>query len=841
MRTQTQTQSQPRYSRGVSLLEVLFAVVILSIALLATARLHAMVTLDGSFSKMRGAAANLAQEKLDDLRTFTLLYNDPATTADECAGDVYCFTDMANDAGGKQDSAGVTLLPSGSVTMGTTANTTYNRTWTVANYYVCAAGVAPSTTNCTTPYATKPYPDFKVVTVTVSWTDERNVSQNVVLTGTIFAFSPGLLGRMVTASSGGSGPIINKPPANTLGGAPINNGDGTVTESSKLDPDISVSTNGANVSFDTITTFGDVVIRRDEYTTTPCECSFNGTGEGRVASRMVWNDNVQELQNKVGELVSGKVVGTPLGGQPALCDTCCRDHHDVGGSSQPKYDPDRPASEYIGTESSGNHKHYWYTACVSGTTGSNTGCTAANKNPANGYAVVNAGAYLESCRFKRVNGYQRLWQDWREIKMTVMPDNYLDTPSQATAYQNRLEAEVKSAIIVDSGGSALTTFPALDGRDFTMSQGAAKQLLGRVLYVDRVFQADAPTALDTVYYSKLNALFAADSTSWLYLAPYAETNSTLLIDWSSQNANKVTVTREPLTDISDINNAYFNSYSRGRVTAVAEGSSQITATARRHNSGLTGGVNVNSPSYGISPYDNTSPLSDFITVTVGSVVTSGVAVNGTFARANGSATAIPGMTAVGATCTVGTAWIANAVAYSCTVSAGATSVVLTYTAPTGYQWRVGTDSLQALPRTLDLGAVTSGQTLPQMNIYGPTMTVYGKLYVSSLASGHVAITTSTGQTCGEPNSDSVVTCTGVPLSSTGGWSGTLTLSNLSNCNPGGSAPCTYKLQEGATVSDVNSCNSSTTTSKSTGTLTNSPAGSDIGTLGSPTGFTFCAK
>lgn len=780
--------TQRKFNRGFSLLEVLFAVIILAVALLATARLHAMVTQDGSFAKARGIAANLAQEKLDDIKSFAVLYNNPDTVPNECAAPTYCYSEIANNAGGTENGDGTLALISGDITVG---NTSYNRTWEVTDYYNCTVAGAASTANCALPNA-KPYPDFKAVMLTVKWSDEKGAEQIVKMQTAIYASDPGSQVRIAASSSGG-GPKVSYTPIGVPDAVPvpINTGGTKFKESSKPVPDVISNGTAAEVSFDAVSYVnngagGYDTTEREEFTTASCECSFDSTASAYTPSRMIWNGS--SLEAKVGEQVS-KPIGTAASGQSDFCTACCKDHHDVGGfagTAQPKYDPDRPGVEYA---ANGDHKHYWYSKCVAGTLGKTTGCNAADKDPALfGYSVVDSGAYLDSCRFKRVNGLWRLWQDWRQVKMTVMPYDFLPVTANLNAYVDVIEAVVEKTVRTDSSIGTLPTIPALTGRDFSfIAAGETKQLLGRAVFVDRVYKEDAPTELDTDYYTSLVAKVDA-SSDWLHLVPFYEANLTLLIDWSSAASTKATVTSQAIVDISDVSSGYYSSYSRGKVTAVAGGTAVITAKARLHNTGVTGGINTSSPSYGIGVYDNTVTTSttDSITVTVPSSPTN-VGINGKLIRANSSVT-FTTLSVSGATCTLGSA-IGNELPYSCTTVSG-TNVTLAYAGPSGYGFSSATQAL---------GVVTTPTTAGNVTVYGPTVKISGsKTATSSSGSKIIGVTGTNGITCTVPGSGASYECN--VARGTGGYTGVLTITG----NKPFVTPSTYSFsgQQADAVVDV---------------------------------------
>ncbi len=156
--------------KGVGLVEVLVVMLVASIGLLAHVRFQKTAFREAGLSAAHIVATELAVEKIDDLRSFSVLQ----TTTGQRA-----FQDIATDAGG--------ILPAGSVTAG---NQVFNRSWVVTNWYYTTSGVAPSTSVPTG----SPLPSLKQVVVTLSWTDISNEIQTYSLASLIAGIDPRVAG-----------------------------------------------------------------------------------------------------------------------------------------------------------------------------------------------------------------------------------------------------------------------------------------------------------------------------------------------------------------------------------------------------------------------------------------------------------------------------------------------------------------------------------------------------------------------------------------------------------------------------------------------------------------------
>lgn len=753
--------------RGFTIIEALFSSIVLGIGLLALAGFHAVALQDGTAVKMRTVATNLAQEKLDDLKSFSRLFDD--TNLDEngdgvnnndCGNGTFCYTEIASNAGGQEHSDGTLKLPQGNA--GTYSNTAYTREWSVVCYSETASGAPTVNADCTDA-------DFKKVTVTIKWYDNKGVLQSASLQAVIYGIDPARIARATAALAPGPGPKVSYTPVGVPDAVPvpINTGGSKYKETSKPLPEVSQSGDGINVSFTTVVYTGSGTYKREsqeDVSTVTCECQFvSGTNNGYTPARKVWNGYALEVQP--GSQVS-KTTGQPLGNNPpSNCDVCCRDHHDFTSSAYPKYDPQRPVDDYT----SGDHKHYWYTNCVTAGAGE-ANCTNNSKdaslNSGTPFTAVTSGAYLESCRLQRVDGIWRVMQDWRLRKVTVLPYDYLTNNTNLTNYINVVEDVVENAVKVDSGASGVTV-GTLSGRDLpSMESGDDPvQLLSRAIYVDTIYGAeDDPDTgdnelylPDSTYYTALLAAITASQSAgnsdWLENASFYEANLTLLFDWTSSNTSIATVSSQEISAIYDPANNYYGSFSRGSVaiqSGATAGSSVITAKARISNSGVTGGVNRNSgyiagQSFGTDNHDNlsTNTLTDSITV---SRVAGGtnVTITGKILKGNSSVNvsttsplSVTANTKDGTSGTVVNACgrVTNADAsawyYSCTVSSGWEGTLSFTSTSNVYTFGNNTDT------SYTTGEFTASSDVAISNVvaYGGTAAIRGRIYTVEQTGG----------------------------------------------------------------------------------------------------------
>lgn len=173
------------HQAGFSLLEVLITLIVLGIGLISLAKFQGTVLQDNDLAKARAIAVQLAEEKIEDLRSYQeIITIDPVTLAvlTSCTTGTIRYGCIATNQGGS--------IGSGIVTV---SAIDYNRTWTVDDY--CYA--SPNSGASTTAACKYEYPDYKLVTVTVAWTDQDNIPRNIALKTIISAVDPAKSGRVL--------------------------------------------------------------------------------------------------------------------------------------------------------------------------------------------------------------------------------------------------------------------------------------------------------------------------------------------------------------------------------------------------------------------------------------------------------------------------------------------------------------------------------------------------------------------------------------------------------------------------------------------------------------------
>lgn len=643
---------------GFGLLDVLIAVLVLAVGILSLGGLHSMIIKSSGASKARSAASILAQEKLDDLVAYEQLLAGGNGT--------FGFNEIANDAGGAENADGTLMLPSGSITVG---NTTYNRAWTVQNYYFCSNNSAPSTTNGCSAIN----PNFKLITMTITWTDSDNTARTLNLQSTVAAISPAATAQGAT-SGDRQGPTVTYTPGVAPEVIPIGLGDDTVKEATKPTPDITQHGTSTITSFDEIT-YNNVLNtkRRDNFFTVNCVCEQEGVPASSEPKGYLPTTFDGEQYVIPASTSSSKRTGTTYrqgqsGEQPALCDICCRDHHDLAtpSSSTPSsfdsvYDPFRPLSDY---HSSGDHKHYYV----------NNSGTVIDANDA-------GSQYFEACRMVLVGGSPWVLQDWKLETHQIMPSSYL--ASNVSTYTTYITTFIEEFLSSSDASSTSATYPlatpdmsansavvtALASLPTTATMNVAdtSQYVGRGLYIDYMSPELRKTIRCKIDPSLESGCPNTVAENYLPYVPFHEVNLTKISEWTPTTGTIATVLSTPIAQGNE------TSYNRGLVTAVSAGGPvNIISSIGKSNTGL-------SMSHFLDPDDLTA-ITDQIAVTVSGTVTpppDSYSVAGSISISGGVGVNESNISISGSCTKVSTGSGSNATySYSCTLASGSGSLVV---------------------------------------------------------------------------------------------------------------------------------------------------------------------
>ena len=670
-----------RRQRGLSLVEVFVALLILSVGLIALAKLQVDLVRGGSDSRARAAALAVAEAKLEDLRTFSLKQAAPGVTWPVAANQPVAWSMIADNAGGR--------IASGALTQ---AGVQYNVSWTATQQ---------STDGPVAGGGNQSF--FADVAVNVSWTGPDDVPQTVTLAASIPDTPPTLTALASMPITGGDGPQLLHTPgeAPEVIAVPIDVGGSTRRETSKPLPTVKKTADSTMVTFEVVNYNASTlaVQRKEDFATINCRCAFASTGAARTPAKVVVSGNL--LRDQPGKIVT-KTIGIPANAQqPPLCNICCRDHHDVtDGGVDYRYNP----------EANSNHAHYLKTDL-------NT--------------VVNSGNYDEACRLKRVNGIFQVFEDWNLRTLTVLPKTDLELG--APKADDYIQA-VQDFVIAYANAKANNGTPPTS-LTFTPSDGAldpnAKQWLARAIYID-----DMPSDLLTRIDAILDDGDTSNDASVLSLVPFYEVHLTKLADWISRDTAK-TKAKATSNAVPDQNNVVDDGtldgagsvYSRGLAqpqTGATTGDTLIIATARNYNTGITNTLPINTTedeghpvSQTVTPgpyyYSTTDPEGSpaehkdgSITVSVGG----GISISGAFQKATGSPKAPaankinPPTGTNGASCQSTSASGTVGEGYSCSVPANWTGSI-TFSSSQGYSFCLNDNGGVGTPCTALPGGVWS--------------------------------------------------------------------------------------------------------------------------------------
>jgi len=575
------SNSKRRTDRGFTLIEVLVGIVIFALGMMALAQLQGSLAKNSSDANARTIASNIAEEVIEDARTFQQIDSDGVNDA---------FNDIVD---------GTTTVQRGGIN--------YTVVRDVTDYYYTGGTPPFSSTKPSSAGAA----DFKLLELSVSWNTGQRLQidgSNSTTTGAMGSGAIELTDIISSITSPSGGKVSLSNPSSTLYAPPVDYnpgenpdiisiqlGQNKFKESTTPLPDVIRADELVETRFDVVTysqdDAGATFLRREEFRAVSCECTLHaadGDGEGGLRPT-VWDGNVYTE----GEYVA-KPWGEPANNQQSdFCDICCRDHHDggtgtedqAGDPGRARYNPFRSSADYHTSGSfSGDHKHY-------------------NRDN-NGYLQIadsEGDTYVEACRMVRKDGFFRIAQDLRQEGLNAFPANYLDEESEVDIYSDYVtdvvleyvdsvawdNYEISPPQLTEAASmSTPLIFPAstyATASRMTAATLSEQQLRSRGIYIDYMSDdlRDLIDCLETTN-GDGSACDSPNVSTALEVIPFYDVQLTWLSRWNeTPNNNPVDVSNEAVKDN--------NSHSRGMAKLGAGfGYSTVNSEVHKGNLGLTG-------------------------------------------------------------------------------------------------------------------------------------------------------------------------------------------------------------------------------------------------------------
>ncbi|BCT91636.1 hypothetical protein LYSHEL_06600 [Lysobacter helvus] len=720
-------------SEGFSLLEVLIAIVVLSVGLLALAALQGSLSRASSEAKVRGRVAAMLAGRMDELRSGGyggLTPEGAATPVTSTTGDCDPATPDATDW---------IDCTRAQAALGSLTTTQRVDTWYGASTFATPAPALGS--------QDPRVAQFKRITLTAAWTDATNGAHSMAITSDVSAMA--LTNNIIVPPDpigvGGTGPIVRTRDPATAGVIPIALSTESTSATTNPVPEL-VGQTGNQIIGTRFTVLNYtppfassvVVQKRFENEVVKCKCKYGAGGNNlpeifRTAQwPAIWTGDRYDVHvpDTAAAAPGQSLASGPKNGvdQSALCQECCRDHHDTTSTTDVKFDPERD---------DGSVAKY-------------------DLNNSNALVIVNNtnnGDYVDSCRLVRIDGFWRTASDlyarqFGLLETETVSGETAKTGVPTTAAVNLYTNFVKSFLAQYTGSSGLpptdaqAAFTANTAFDVptvvaipTASNTDYRYMHGRALYVDHLEQKarDALTKAlaDTGTRGECPTGTAAEDCVMPHL-PFVTANLTEIAKWTASNTAILTINSGNLLSTTPAQP------SGGRTIGKANGAANNLASIRRSNSGAA--VNsVQANIAGVDPNDDTQTYADQQPFTVGggpSGATFDVRVTGGSGTpfvfftlgtdtdreclkpagadhhcVTSSGTVLP----QSGTVRVSNYWYENTTSQSVTATCGTRSATDTLAVPTFHNYVVSSASVNAVAGTIGLplndGKITESTTI----------------------------------------------------------------------------------------------------------------------------------
>jgi hypothetical protein len=350
---------------------------------------------------------------------------------------------------------------------------------------------------------------------------------------------------------------------------------------------------------------GSVIIqKRFDNEVVKCKCKYGAGGNNlpeiyRTAMwPAVWTGEGYEVATPNGNpaapgqsLDSGPKSGVD---QSALCQECCRDHHDTGVSGQVRFDPERTGTQKYDVN--------------------NQGVLTAAPN-------TNNSDYVDSCRLVRIDGFWRTSADLYERQYglletqpvaNVAAKSGLPTTAAVTNYTNYVKAFLRSyngtsATPTTDGQAAFNgASPSFDVPTIVIASASNtdyRYLHGRGLYVDYLEQKARQKLTDVLADTGPQGLCPQGSNAEdcvMPFLPFTTANLTEIAQWTAVDPAVITVNSGNLLSLNPLQP------SGGRTIGKANGTTTNQTQMRRSNSGVAVNSTLTNIK-GVDPADNGDP------------------------------------------------------------------------------------------------------------------------------------------------------------------------------------------------------------------------------------------
>lgn len=579
----------PASSRGMTLLDVILAIVIFVVGMLALASLQGNLTRASSDAKTRTVGSNIAEELIEGMRTIEEIQ---IPTGGTCETDLVAM--VAQNIYQCIDDASTQNF--------TRAGTEYDLQATVEDWYIMEDGVSvtnnvddlPESWNVSTS-------SYKFVQISVDWsesavafqgadTDNELLGSGAVQVSAIIPSIPNLGSAKIAAGHGdaASVPLVDYTPGARPDIIPIQVDANKFKESETPMPDVIVRDEIVETWFDVVTynqSGANTFIRREEFVVVSCECTLRTSGGSDTGFLPVtWNGEEYTEHDMV-----SKNYGESANNQQSMyCDTCCRDHHD---------DPTQLGADYVydpwrewTAPSSGAHEHY--------------NRTSQGNQPVSYTLANNDGDdYVEACRMVRKDGFMRVAQDFRQEGLIAVPQSYFNNTGNITLYSTYVTDAVEAFVGSNAQNKVLVTPSAatpklvlpgdgvynvdpLTATDIHLPDflGATQeQEVSRAIYIDHI-TGELQAAINCVNGTGPTGCVAPPNVGdQLEIIPFYEIQTTWLAYWKEDpEIAPISVTNDPLSDL--------NTHSRGYLSLVSStpaGDTDLRNYMHRGNVGLT--------------------------------------------------------------------------------------------------------------------------------------------------------------------------------------------------------------------------------------------------------------